>query len=513
MNYVVSPKEVSIKEIEKHQFSFSPLQYRRIEIRNKNTKKIRELIEEQLISGSEVGSLAYVRVKSNYRFLRTKACQDNCFQLNLSIPGSYEYIKPDDFFQNKGKHDERILQENDLIFVTGGNVGEVAISQKLENAIVSSHIVKIPITECKYYVFAFLKNNFGKEQANLCSPGSIKGLDTFNNEILLDIKIPFPNQKNKRDVVEYIELLVKAVIKKENEIHKKDNFVVELIDNELIKNQKKKKFSYAYPSYNEILKTSNRLETGMYTQEFKKIDFLLNNYQNGWKTLSELGFTVSRGQNLQFSNIGQSIYSTIPKKGFYKLALSTHFSEYATITKYKFIGNKNNLKEIKNGDIIFSCRGVLFGRVCIFCEPAENTITNIDNVHITNDNAKLKDKISIGLFLNYMRKKGHLHRIAITGSGANSLTQYQFDLLKIPIFPDLKKEEIVNLFYNKKISKYAFNMDDFKKKDAVITEQSGIFQLDKQIKTIKEKINMLVNQIINNQEIEIDFDFYNQAFT
>lgn len=510
MQYAVSPREISINEITTHQYSLSPLQYRRIQIKNKNVKKIRDLLENELISGAEVGSLAYIRVKSPYRFLRTKACQDDSFQLNLNISDSYEYIKPDDFFQNKGKNDERILQEYDLLFVTGGNVGEVTIAQNLENTIFSSHIVKLPMMKYKFYVFAFLKNNFGKEQANLCPLGSIGGLDTFTDETLLDISIPFPNQKNSEEVIKYIESLIRSVINKENEIQKKDCLIMELIDRELIENQKKNKFSYEYPNYDEFLKTSYRLETGMYTQEFKEMNFLLDNYQYGWQNLSGLDFTVSRGQNLQFSNIGLSLYSTIPKKGFYKLALSTNFSEYATIKKYEYVGNQNKLKEIKQGDVIFSCRGVLFGRICIFCDPIKNTITNIDNVHIRNDNAEMKDKIFIGIFLNYLRKKGHLHRIAITGSGANSLTQYQFDLLKFPNFFDEKKEEIVRLFYNQNIPiTNQFNLNNFEEQDTIITKQSGIFQLDKQIKIIKERINEIIGQIINDKDIEIDFNFYN----
>lgn len=235
---------------------------------------------------------------------------------------------------------------------------------------------------------------------------------------MLSIKIPFPNQSNKNEVIEYVELLVKAIINREKEIKNKDKLITELIDKELIENQKDNGFSYEYPSYEKILKTSYRLETGMYTKEFKKMDFLLNNYQNDWQNLSDLNYDVSRGQNLQFTNIGKSIYSDTLKKGFYRLALSKHFSEYATINKYEYVGNSKKLKEIKKGDVIFSCRGAQFGRVCIFCEEIINTITNIDNVHIRNDNSQMKHRIFICLFLNYLRRKGHLHRIAITGSGA-----------------------------------------------------------------------------------------------
>ncbi len=206
--------------------------------------------------------------------------------------------------------------------------------------------MKLPISRFKYYIYAFLKNKFGKEQANFGPIGSIGGLDTFTKDTLLSIQIPFPNQFDKDDIIKFVELLVKAIINREQEIIDKDKLIMDFIDKELIENQKENIFSYEYPSYKDILNTDYRLETGMYTKEFKEMDFLLNNYQNGWQTLSDMNFDVSRGQNLQFTSIGKSVYSTVPKYGFYKLALSKHFSEYATINKYEYVGNAKKLKEI-----------------------------------------------------------------------------------------------------------------------------------------------------------------------
>lgn len=511
MQYIVAPQEISIKSIQKNHYSLSPLQYRTILIKNSNVKTIGDLLDRELVSGTEVGSLAYIKINSFYTFLRTKACQDDNFQLELNIPDSFEYIKPNDYFANKGKNDERVVKKDDLLFVTGGNVGEVAIAQDLDKTIFSSHFIKIPIDTYKFYIFAFLKNCFGKEQANFAPVGSIGALDTFSKETLLSIKIPFPNQPNSNEVIKYIELLVEAVINREAEIKRKGQSITTLIERELLKKQKHNPYSYDHPSFDEILRTDHRLETGMYTKEFKEIDYLLNNYQYGCQNLSDLNYDFFRGQNLQFSSIGKSVYRSTPKKAFYQLALSRHFSEYATINKYEYLGNPKKLKEIKEGDVIFSCRGAQFGRVCIFCEKNEHAITNIDNVHIRNANSKLEHKIFIGLFLNYLRKKGHLHRIAITGSGANSLTQYQFDLLKFPNFPSSKIEEIASLFYNpQNLMDASVDLNKFKQKDKTIIRGSGIFQLSKQIKIIKERINEVVAHIINDETVEINFDFLQQ---
>lgn len=507
MQYIVAPQEISIESIQKNHYSLSPLQYRTILIKNSNVKTIGDLLDRELVSGTEVGSLAYIKINSFYTFLRTKACRDDNFQLELNIPDSFEYIKPNDYFVNKGENDERVVKKNDLLFVTGGSVGEVVIAQDLGKTIFSSHFIKIPIGTHKFYIFAFLKNGFGKLQANFAPIGSISALDTFSNDTLLSIKIPFPNQPNSNEVIKYIELLVEAVINREAEIRRKDRLITTLIEKEL-RNQRNNPYSYDYPSFDEILKTDHRLETGMYTKEFKEMNYLLNNYQYGYQNLSDLNYDFFRGQNLQFSSIGKSVYSSTPKKGFYQLALSRHFSEYATIDKYEYLGNSKKLKEIEKGDVIFSCRGAQFGRACIFCEKIKNTITNIDNVHIRNANSKMEHKIFIGLFLNYLRKKGHLHRIAITGSGANSLTQYQFNLLKFPNFPNSKIEEIADLFYNpRNLTDVSVELNEFEQKDEAIVRDSSVFQLNNQTKIIKDRINEVVAHIINDETVETSFDF------
>ena len=507
MQFLNKKKEISFRDVFQNHCSFSPSNYKSVNMQNNNTKEIRDLLEEEVIPGTEVGSLAYTTIESNYKFLRTKACQRNNFHLDLSIPDSFEYIKPNEFFFRKGKNDRKTVEKGDLLFVTGGNVGEVAIAQDIGNTIISSHFFKLPISKNKLYVFSILKSDFGKVQSNFGPIGSIGGLDTFTKDTLLSIKIPFPTQQNGNEVIEYVEMLVRAVLRREEEIKKRIYLIWELIENELSTNQHGKEFVYEHPSFSEIKKRSSRLETGMYTEEFKRLDHILNNYTGGWRTLSDLNYSILRGQNLQFTAIGKSLYSKIPKNRFYKLALSKNFTEYGTMKKYHFVGNKNKLKEIEKGDVILSCRGVLFGRICIFCEDVSKTITNIDNVHIKNEGSSLHHKIFIGLFLSYLRNKGHLHRIAITGSGANSLTKYQFNLLKFPNFPENIYTNIAMFFYkNPDIQRSSLTLNDFEEKDNLILKQSGIYQLDKQIKKIRKRIENVIKMIAENRLVEIKFD-------
>ncbi len=508
-SYIVVPKALNINEIEDKGFALSPSLFRRVEIKNQNVKKIKYLLIKEPVTGKEVGSNAYIKIKTDYKFIRTKAFTSHSFLPDLNINGSFEYLRPFDFKDAKGKNGQRIIKENDILFVTGGNVGEVVIADKtLNNSIPSSHILKLFFDdEIKYYLLAFLKNDFCKIQSNFGPVGAIGGLDTFNKDTLLDIIIPFPNQKNSDEVIKYVELLTKAIISKEKEIRRKHKLILEKIKKELLENQKPNKFKYKLPDIREIEKVE-RLDTGLYSKDFKKLDFLIRNYKHGVSSLEGLDYKITRGQNLQISNIGKSIYSEKPKPGFCRLLLSKHFTEFMTVVKDLYLGNPKKLKVIKKGEIIFSARGNL-GRVLVFCEEIENTITNIDNIHITNLNRALFQNIFVGTFLNFLRINNYLSKVAITGSGADSFTKYQFNLLPIPNFPESKQKEIAELYYNSVDYPTDLNLNNFLEEDAKWNEKAGILQLDLSAKKLKERLNEVIHQIVMDGEAKVDFSFKN----
>jgi hypothetical protein len=130
-----------------------------------------------------------------------------------------------------------------------------------------------------------------------------------------------------------------------------------------------------FPTINEI-DSIGRLDTNLYRKEFKETDFLIKNYSKGFNTIYDLGFTLSRGQNLQVSNIGTSIYSKTYFPNFYTLMLPKFLSKYGTIDTVEYIGNPKELKTLKKGDLIFGAEGFEKGRSIIIIEDKEKTITN-----------------------------------------------------------------------------------------------------------------------------------------
>lgn len=499
-SYVAVPKIVKISEIEDKGFVLSPSLFRRVEIKNQNVKKIRDLLDRELKpkdKGFEVGSKAYV-YNSKFFFIRTKALQSTSFLPNYDKE-SIVPILPQSF----KNYD---LREGDILISKDSNIGEVVILDKdLPKYMPSAGIYRLPVSKLKYYLLAFMKNDFFKTQLNfLVSRGAtIRHAKT----LFLDCLIPFPNQKNSDEIIKYVELLTKAIINKEKEIRRKHKLILEKIEKELLENQKSNKFQYKLPDIEEIEKVG-RLDTGLYAENFKKLDFLIRNYKYGVSNLEELDYKIARGQNLQISNIGKSIYSKKPKPGFYRLILSKYFTEFMTVVKDLYLGNPKKLKVIKKGEIIFSARGNL-GRVLVFCDEIKNTITNIDNIHITNLNRELFQNIFTGTFLNFLRINNYLSKIAITGSGADSFTKYQFNLLPIPNFPKSKQKEIAELYHKSVDYPTNLTLYNFLEEDANWNEKAGILQLDLCAKELKERLNGVIYQIAMDEEVKVDFSFKN----
>jgi len=486
--------ETTFSQIQKLGSLFAPSQLEVFDMPNKNIKFVKDFFDRELKpkdKGTEVGSDNYIS-KSSHFFIRAKALQKDSFLPYLTdetkIPITpHSYIEQD-------------LKKGDLLISKDSNIGEIIILDKdYPNCMVSGAMYKLPITKMKYYFLAFLKSRFFRNQLDLIVP---KGSTIRHAKTLfLDCKIPLPNQKDKEEVIKLIEVLTQAIINKELEIELKTKRIDEIITKELTENQNKNKFDFIEPTYNKI-DSIGRLDTGMYNKEYSKIKFLIENYQHGKSTLEDLGYKISRGQNLQISNIGKSIYSNSYKQGFYKLILSKNFTTNMTFSNEIYLGNTNNLKIIEKGDIIFSCRGDL-GRVIVFCDDLDNTITNIDNVHIKSKGKDIINKIFVGCFLNFLRRLNFLSLISITGSGADSFTKYHFDLLEFPNFMDSIQKEIARLYHNPSDYETPKNLDSFLDLDSKWNNLSGIFELNESIKSFKIKLDRLLSMIVNDDRIDI----------
>ncbi|PJA47006.1 hypothetical protein CO172_03230, partial [Candidatus Uhrbacteria bacterium CG_4_9_14_3_um_filter_36_7] len=218
---------------------------------------MRELLDRPLKpsdKGIEVGSQSYI-THSPFQFIRTKGLQPESFLPSFS-PESVVPVLPTSF--------KKIgLKEGDVLISKDSNIGEVIILDRdYPQHMISGGIYRLPITKQKYYIFGLLKSEFFKTQLLfLVSRGTtIKHAKT----LFLDCEIPFPNQKNKDEVIKHIESLVLSIIAQEKSVKEKSELLNQLIEKELA-NQKSNTFHYEYPTLKKIGENS-RLDTGTYSK-------------------------------------------------------------------------------------------------------------------------------------------------------------------------------------------------------------------------------------------------------
>jgi type I restriction enzyme S subunit len=466
---------------------------------NKNYKFVRDFLSRPLKRsdlGQEIGSSNYIK-KSPYFFLRTKALQSHSYLPDITSETAIPII-PNAFIKQN-------LEEGDLLISKDSNIGEAIILDKdYPYFMTSGAIYKLPIIEKKHYLLAFLKHDFFREQLDFMVP---KGATIRHAKTLfLDCKIPYPNKK-EHETIQYVEALTQAIINKEKSIKKRHKNILELIENELVENQNTDVFNFELPKIKEI-EELGRLDTNLYRKEFKEIDFLIKNYLKGCQTIFDFGFTLSRGQNLQVSNIGKSIYSTNQYANFYTLVLPKFLSKYGTVDTVEYLGNSKKLKTLKKGDLIFGAEGFEKGRSIVTIEDKEKTITNIHGITIQQSEPNVIKAIFIKCCLDFLRDKGLIDLYAVGGNGG-SLAQKYWNFIPFPKFETEKQQEISKLYHNEGISYSIRNctLDNFLETDNEYNKSAGIIELDKTLKILKRAVDKAINDIINDREINLTFDF------
>ena len=463
-----------------------------IKIFNNNYKTLREIVGDNIVGGKEVGSKAYIN-KSPYYFIRTKACQPENYLLDLR-DGGVKPINPNYFTYQD-------IKEGDILVLKDSNVGEVIyVDKDLDSFMMSGGIRKLRINEDSLYIFAFLKSIFFKDQLEILigKGATIK----HAQDKYLDCIVVFPS-KNEQEVKEYVKKLVEAVIRKEKEIKTKDSEIIKTFENELVSNSNNEINNKS--TFKELI-NSQRIDAGYLSGDFKNQVNIIKNYKNGSKTIYELGFTIERGQNLQISAIGNSVYSGEYKPNYYKLYLPTYITEFGTMSNIIYLGNPNELKCLEYGDLVIGGEGFDKGRSIVITEEVSNTITNIHGIILKNKKKNLYDSIYLKCFLHYIRSKGMIDNFGAGGNGGSLGIKY-WNNIHIPIFGDEVKSKLTSLYYNNISFDDVSSIYEFEEKDKFITEKSGILDLDKQIKILKKRINEVIYQIYHNDDIKLDFKF------
>lgn len=497
-SYVKTPTAISFAEIVEKDFTLSSSQYMDLVMPNENFLFVRDFLSSPLQRkdlGVEVGSLNYIG-KSTHYFLRTKALQQHTFLPEVTSETALP-IMPNCFVRMN-------LKKGDLIISKDSNIGEIVILDKdYPNYMLSGALYKLPVSGKKLYLLAFIKHNVFREQLDFMVP---KGATIRHAKTMfLDCKIPMPNQ-NSENTIKFVELLTQAIINKEQLIKNRHEHILNIIEQELLSNQKPNKFKFELPTIKEI-ENVGRLDTNLYREHFKKIVFQIENYTKGFQTIQELGFSLSRGQNLQVSNIGDSVYSKKKYNKFYTLMLPKFLSKYGTVDKIEYLGNPNSLKTLQKGDLIFGAEGFEKGRSIVIIEEQDRVITNIHGITIQQEEHNVNKAIFVKCCLDYLRSKGLIDLYAVGGNGG-SLAQKYWDIIPFPKFDTNQQAEIALLYHNSESIYQAdtFTLDNFLEKDNAFNESAGIYELDKTAKQLKEILNKTIDDIVNDRKVNINFN-------
>lgn len=495
--YIDIPLNTTLEEIISKDYTLSATQYKSFLIENKNTLSVLEFLDRDLQRkdlGSEVGSDSYVD-DSPYFFIKTKALQPESYLLDITKE-SVQNITP----KNYVKMD---LKKGDLLISKDSNVGEIVILDKdYPNTMLCGGIYRLPVTKNKYYLLAFIKSDVFRQQIDFLVP---RGSTIRHGKTkFLDCLIPIPN-KNPDETIKYVELLMQAILNKEALIKSKHHIILDEIQKELEKNQSEQKFRYNLPNISEIMDL-DRMDSSLYSEDFRRNEFLITNYKYGSSTAREMGFDISRGQNLQVSNIGKSIQTEKYIPGYYTLILPKFLTKYGTVNMVEYLGNSNSLKTLKKGDVIFGAEGNEKGRSIVIVEDSEMTITNIHGITLNQNSHNLQKGVFVKLFLDYYRSKGMVDAYAVGGNGGSLAIKY-WNLLKFPNFPSEKEDEITRMYYNPDIYYAASNCDifSFLDYDNQFNKNAGIYELDKSLKYLQEKLNQAIDDIVNDKEVKIEF--------
>lgn len=491
-SYIKTPTSISFSQIVEKEFTLSSSQYMDLVMPNENYLYVRDFLSRPLQRkdlGVEVGSLNYIG-KSTHYFLRTKALQSHSFLPEITSETALP-IMPNSFVQMN-------LKKGDLIISKDSNIGEIIILDKdYPNYMLSGALYKLPVSDKKYYLLAFIKHNIFREQLDFMVP---KGATIRHAKTMfLDCKIPMPNY-NSEDTIKFVELLTQAIINKEKLIKERHEAILNAIETEILENQKPNKFKFELPNIKEIEEVG-RLDTGIYTEQFKKIKFLIQNYKNGFFKIDSNKIKSGSTPEVRFIGNIKALKN--------RWVTPTHCSDYGILAEERInLEGINNINE----DCILLINRTSKGGIGEFVGIAGfYNFTDFGKGHHNQGmyrvyNYETHELLFMLCFLNCSLMRKYCASLSV-GSKMKELKKEQFLQIPFPKFDEQKQKEIAKLYHNAEIEYKTdtFTLTNFLDQDNEYNQQAGIYELDKTAKQLKEILNKAIDDIANDREVNINF--------
>lgn len=506
----VSFKIVTLKDILKLNTNLSAKKFYDNNIQNKNVIKLSNLIEK-IEKGQEIGSKNYLNINNEFKFIRTSAIEN---ELNYLVKNNKTFVNMKEEVFNKNI----ILKKDDILLTVDGTPGKVAIlDKKYSTHNLCAGIHKLSFKKNQLYIYAIMKHAFFRNQIEKFESGST--IKHVKNSYL-NCEIPFPTE-NQNVIILFIENLVRSILNKEEVMNKKFNEINNFISELLTNNQKTaKNFKFNYPSFTELI-SSGRLDTGEYSEKFKKSLDLIKRYNNGIYYIKNNEFSSGNtpkkrkiyndldGCNcITTSNIDDDYQEAITENSIYNWVTTTDINDRGMLNFSKKIGfkGKNNLNQSSLLIINRTSKGgegkyigvASYYDYSIFGKGQHNQglyrVENYDE----------EDLIVICCLLNHPIYRGICGEMAV-GSKMKELKSINFSRIPFPKFKKETKKEIVKKYYNRKNRPSNLTSKNYLKKDFEWNKEAGLLDVYMSYLKIKYKLNKTINNIYNNEKIRVEY--------
>jgi len=500
--YITKSKSIKIKELENNNFSLSPWDFRILKTVNKNIITVENIVDYENV-WEQIDVINYLSFKTDYSLWTISWMKGIIYDEK----SNWEYISPN-LYNNSLKK----LSKWEIIISRNATLGKASYINKEIKCILNWWLTNLYI-EDKIKRFYFLWFSFSKylsEQLKFtCSWWWTQ--QNAKRQDVLNLKIPFPSKNNNPEpekVEKLISFIVQNLIDKEEQIKRKNILIDEMIEMELRENQKEWKIfdSKKYIKISDIF-DKWRLDSDIFSEKVREVEFITENYINWFSNISD-NFNYCRWQNLQVSQIWESYYSNSPKKNFYRIFTNIEMQDNRTISWFRYIWNKNKLTTLPENWIMLAADWMIVWR-SFFFDKMENTITNIHPWVITaikKDTEQYKS-VFLSLYLSYLKNIWYLAKIKDKANWWWLKKIHLDKWIKIPNFPDLKQKEIAKEYYNKVEKNCDLGFGDYLEKEKERNEKLWIFQLNMEIFELREVLENLVDKVVLDKKIEINFEY------
>jgi|SRR5580704_10372902 hypothetical protein len=349
----------------------------------------------------------------------------------------------------------------------------------------------------KLYIYSFLRTDFFVEQVwSMLNRGLYPRMD---KGALDKIQIPITSDNS---VIAYVSALAQAIIDKEQAIRERSDSLHRFIQEELEDNQSARKFQHLQPTISE-LSSLGRCDAVIYDHEYKSKIWLVENYANGSETPRQAGFTVTPGPSLEIKIIRTRMNSDTYRPGFYTLILPTNISVYGTMSALPYLGTAKKLPLLKQGDIIFGEAGFQKGRSIVLLDDWPRCTTNAHGLYARRSDGDINRAIYFRCIFNWYRSVRLIDIMAVGGSGGHFSPEY-FDYVRIPKFPEQKQEALVRLYHNDATPPPEKpTLATFADWHSRWNVQLGIWELDREMKTLQRTLSEVQEQIIEGKSVRV----------